>query len=422
MKKISTLTIKTIKTIVMVIIIVMPWTSLIYGNHDILEIDAAAAILIDAHRGQIIYEKNSNVKLHISSANKIMTALLAIENEPRPSEAKVTVSRKAVAVEGAKSNLQVGDQYIVEDLIYAVVLTPENDSTNALAEYIAGDIEPFVDLMNEKAKDLGMYDTIFANPTGLFHESQHTTANDMALLIRYALNNPGFERVFSSRTWFWKDQDYRMLRNENRLFWSYDGIDGGRIGFNDFNRKTSVTTATRDNMRLVSIVLDCPDESLDNDTIKLLDYGFENYKRSVLVSKGQLIDRKSIGDEIVDLISIRDHYYVHPIGNSYLKGSELEFENELAPPITVNQEVGIARYILDDDTVIEVKLYPSENVYSAVSFFSSLVEKMTQYREITILLIILIAIEIVLLIYKLIKMTIYIFNKILFKFKNSYKT
>lgn len=113
-------------------------TSLIGANTNEPEIDSVSAILIDAHRGQILFEKNPKEKLHISSANKIMTALLTIEKEPRPEESKVTISRRAVTVDGAVSNLEVGEQYRVEDLIYSVMLKSANDSANALAEYIGG--------------------------------------------------------------------------------------------------------------------------------------------------------------------------------------------------------------------------------------------------------------------------------------------
>ncbi|AUG57235.1 D-alanyl-D-alanine carboxypeptidase family protein [Acetivibrio saccincola] len=392
-------------------------TSLIGANTNEPEIDSVSAILIDAHRGQILFEKNPKEKLHISSANKIMTALLTIEKEPRPEESKVTISRRAVTVDGAVSNLEVGEQYRVEDLIYSVMLKSANDSANALAEYIGGSIEDFVNLMNQKAEELGMEDTVFVNPTGLQEEGQYTTAYDMARLMRYALNNPGFERVFKARAWIWADQN-EFLQNENKLFWSRDDVDGGRIGFNDIERQTSITSATQENMRLVAIVLDSPEATLDENVNKLLDYGFANFKRSILVEKEQRFRMLSVGDEVVELISKSDYYYVHPIGVDYVKEVETHIEDIIEPPLTKEQEVGFVRYILMDDTFIDVKIYPKDNVYSNVSMLSNIIRKLKEYKELTFLIAALIILEIIIIIYKLIKGFVYVFSKIKMKFKN----
>lgn len=392
-------------------------TSLIGANTNEPEIDSVSAILIDAHRGQILFEKNPKEKLHISSANKIMTALLTIEKEPRPEESKVTISRRAVTVDGAVSDLEVGGQYRVEDLIYSVMLKSANDSANALAEYIGGSIEDFVNLMNQKAEELGMEDTVFVNPTGLQEEGQYTTAYDMARLMRYALNNPGFERVFKARAWIWADQN-EFLQNENKLFWSRDDVDGGRIGFNDIERQTSITSATQENMRLVAIVLDSPEATLDENVNKLLDYGFANFKRSILVEKEQRFRMLSVGDEVVELISKSDYYYVHPIGVDYVKEVETHIEDIIEPPLTKEQEVGFVRYILMDDTFIDVKIYPKDNVYSNVSMLSNIIRKLKEYKELTFLIAALIILEIIIIIYKLIKGFVYVFSKIKMKFKN----
>ncbi|HOA97643.1 MAG TPA: D-alanyl-D-alanine carboxypeptidase family protein [Acetivibrio saccincola] len=392
-------------------------TSLIGANTNEPEIDSVSAILIDAHRGQILFEKNPKEKLHISSANKIMTALLTIEKEPRPEESKVTISRRAVTVDGAVSNLEVGEQYRVEDLIYSVMLKSANDSANALAEYIGGSIEDFVNLMNQKAEELGMEDTVFVNPTGLQEEGQYTTAYDMARLMRYALNNPGFERVFKARAWIWADQN-EFLQNENKLFWSRDDVDGGRIGFNDIERQTSITSATQENMRLVAIVLDSPEATLGENVNKLLDYGFANFKRSILVEKEQRFRMLSVGDEVVELISKSDYYYVHPIGVDYVKEVETHIEDIIEPPLTKEQEVGFVRYILMDDTFIDVKIYPKDNVYSNVSMLSNIIRKLKEYKELTFLIAALIILEIIIIIYKLIKGFVYVFSKIKMKFKN----
>ena len=248
------------------------------------EIKAPSAILMEVQRGQILYQKNPKLKLHVSCANKIMTGLIALEKMQNQLNTNITVSKKAVSVEGAVLNLEVGGKYPVEDLIYSVLLGSANDSANVLAEYIGGDEKGFVELMNKKAQELEMKDTYFTNPTGLYDEKQYTTAYDLAVLIRYALTKSStFNEMFSAKARPWVDGT-QILINSNELFWSYDGVDGGKTGYNEIDRQTAITTATRNGQRLICIVLDSPEESMYDDSVKLLDYGFLNFRTCILVS------------------------------------------------------------------------------------------------------------------------------------------
>ena len=171
-------------------------------------------------------------------------------------------------------------------------------------------------------------------------------------------------------------------------------------------------------MRLVAIVLDSPEATLDENVNKLLDYGFANFKRSILVEKEQRFRMLSVGDEVVELISKSDYYYVHPIGVDYVKEVETHIEDIIEPPLTKEQEVGFVRYILMDDTFIDVKIYPKDNVYSNVSMLSNIIRKLKEYKELTFLIAALIILEIIIIIYKLIKGFVYVFSKIKMKFKN----
>lgn len=391
----------------------------VFAVNEVPEIKAASAILVESKRDQILFEKDSKTKLHISSANKIMTALLALEKVGTKLETQVTVSKNALSVEGSILNLEVGGKYTVEDLVYTVILTSANDSAIALAEHVGGDLQAFVDIMNEKARDLKMKDTKFTNATGLFDEQQYTTAYDLSLLIRYALSNPYFERIFSSQAKLWNNQGkMEIITNSNNLFWSYDGIDGGKTGYNETDRQTAITTATRDNMRIISIVLDSPGTSVYEDSTKLLDYGFNNYRTGILVRKEQSLEKIVVSDKEVSLISPVDVYYTFPIGEDYIKSIDLKINENMELPVLKTQVAGVMKYKLMDGTEIGVDLYPAANVYSSVDMFSSLVKTLMEYREITILLLVLVCVEIILILLKIIKSIKSAFSYVLSKSRN----
>ena len=156
-----------IQCLVAVLVIVFSCTEFAFADREPLQIAAPSAILVESQRGQVLYEKDPKMKLHISSANKIMTALITLENMKDQLNTKVTISKNAVSVEGAALNLEVGEKYSVEDLLYSVIMDSVNDSAIALAEYIGGDEKRFVELMNKKAKELQMSYTHFTNATGL---------------------------------------------------------------------------------------------------------------------------------------------------------------------------------------------------------------------------------------------------------------
>lgn len=345
-----------------------------------------------------------------------MTAILVIEKGDL--EAKVTISKESSTLEGSVLFLTVGEKYAVEDLLNAIIITNANDAANALAEYIGGDINKFVEIMNNKAKELNMKNTNFINPTGLYDDSQYTTANDIAILMKYALSLPAFNRIFSYRAVPWVDKKGTdLLTNSNKLFWSYDGVDGGKIGYNQKELQTAITTATRNNRRLIAIVLDAPKDSAPQDSVKLLDYGFNNFRKGVLVPKNQTLTNTTIGDKEINLITNSDIYYTHPIGETYVKNFSFSIVKDIKPPITKSMIVGIARYTLNDGTIIDVNLYPETEILPPDNFRTTLMKQLKENKDIFILLIILICIEILIIIYKIIKGIV----KLIILVKNRYK-
>ena len=192
------------------------------------------------------------------------------------------------------------------------------------------------------------------------------------------------------------------MTNSNNLFWGYDGVDGGKTGYNEIERQSVITTATRNNMRVISIILDSPEEDVYEDSTKLLDYGFANYKTGILVKKEQTIETLPVGDKTIDLISPIDVYYTFPIGQDYIKDFEFKTRNNRLLSLKI-KIVGAMKHVLKDDTEITVDLYPSANVYSSVDMFSTLVKSMVEYKDITILLLILVGIELILILLKVLE-------------------
>ncbi|HOJ10239.1 MAG TPA: serine hydrolase [Clostridiales bacterium] len=363
-------------------------------------IKAPSAILVEAERGQILYKKQADKKLHISTANKIMTAILAIEKNDLG--AKVTISKESSSSEGSLLFLAIGEKYTVEDLLNAIIITNANDAANALAEYAGGDINMFVEMMNKKAQALNMQDTNFTNPTGLYDSAQYSTAKDIAVLIRYALSLPDFNRIISYRAVPWVDkQGVDLLTNTNKLFWSYDGVDGGKTGFNNKEQQTAITAATRNNIRLISIVLDAPENSVFSDSSNLLDYGFNNFKKGILVSKSQDLKSISVGSKEIKLISANDVYYIYPVGENYVRSISFNIVKDFKPPITRNSLAGIAHYTLKDGTVIDVNLYPETDILPPEKFYTKLINKLKESKDLYILVIMLIIMEILIMFYKI---------------------
>lgn len=359
-------------------------------------ISAPSALLMEAETGQVLYEKKPETPLHISAANKLMAVLVAVENGNLSSF--VTVSSDSVVTEGATLNLVVGEKYLLSDLLYSIMLVSANDATTAVAEHISsGDTEKFVELMNQTAEKLGMTNTYFVNPTGLYDERQYTTAKDIALLVRYAIANQQFNTIFSTKikTWYGKN-DARLLTSPINLFWAYDGILGGKTGYNIKEKQSLICTASRTNMKLISVVLDTPEDAMMPDTTALLDYGFGNFWKSTLVSKNEIIKTVEHEGHEVRLISLSDIMYVHPIGESYIK--EFEFSVDLKPPLKKTTPAGSATYILNDGTEIRIGLYPESEIVPVEDIKTRIQKRILENKDIFLIVAVLVAIEALLLV------------------------
>lgn len=235
------------------------------------DISANNAVLIEQETGEVLYEKEAFDERSIASITKIMTALLAIESGKL--EETVTVSRNAIYTEGSSIYLEQGEKMKLGDLVYGLMLRSGNDAAVAIAEHIGESEEGFVFLMNEKARWLGMNHTQFNNPHGLDHEFHYSSAYDMAILTRAAMQNETYQKISATKD-FKSDQRSYSWQNKHRLVTGYyQYATGGKTGFTKRTGRTLVTTAEKDGQTLIAVTLNGPNDW--NDHINLFEWGFE---------------------------------------------------------------------------------------------------------------------------------------------------
>lgn len=252
------------------------------------EITGEAAVLMNSKTGQVLFEKNPFLRVYPASTTKIMTAILALESG-RIGET-VSITLEACAIEGSAIGLQEGEQFLLEDLIYALMLNSGNDSAVAIACHVGGSVEGFVQLMNKRAAELGAADTHFNNPNGLPDPNHYSTARDMALIARYAMQNPEFREIVSTKIKTITRSDpnaQTYLENGNRLLWNYQGAIGVKTGYTEEARQCLVSAAAKEDRELIAVVMKSEGYDIWTDSSKLLDCGFIEFNQTALVEAGK---------------------------------------------------------------------------------------------------------------------------------------
>ena len=242
---------------------------------------AASAVLMEQRSGRVFYEQSADDERLIASITKIMTALVALEHGELQEEYTVT---EADMAEGSSMYLKPGETLRLEELLYALMLSSGNDAALAVSHCVSGELEDFVELMNDTARHLGMTHSHFANPNGLDSEGHYSSARDMAVLAARALENQDFKRIVSTASITIGD---RYLANHNKLLRLCEGCIGVKTGYTRAAGRTLVSAASREGMTLVCVTLNDGDDW--NDHMKLLDYGFENYHMEVAAPAGRVL-------------------------------------------------------------------------------------------------------------------------------------
>ena len=248
-----------------------------------LEVTSKSAILMDEDSGRILYAENIDDKRLIASTTKIMTAILAIESGKL--EDVVTIKEDILEAYGSNIYISIGEEISLKDLVYGLMLRSGNDAAIAISSYVSGSVEEFVKLMNNKAKELNMTNTSFCNPHGLDEKCENiSSARDMALLTKYANHNEMYKKIVGTKRHVVKTnlKTYDWY-NKNKLLSSYEYTTGGKTGFTEKARRTLVTSATKDDVNLIVVTLNDPNDFKTHED--LYEYGFNNYKKYLILSK-----------------------------------------------------------------------------------------------------------------------------------------
>lgn len=326
-----------------------------------LDVSAKACIMIEATTGNIIYEKNSHDVLPMASTTKIMTTILSLESGDL--DTPFIVDSNAIKVEGSSMGLLEGDTVTKRALCYGMMLPSGNDSANATAVKIGGSIENFASMMNSKAKEIGMNNTLFVTPSGLDEGGHSSTAYDMALLTRYALKNPDFREICgssSAQVQFGNPPYNRWLKNTNKLLNMCEGVIGVKTGFTDDAGRCLVSACERNGITLIVITLNAPNDW--NDHISLYDYGFNQVAFDSPKDESFTVNVVGGDKDIIKLERSQEILLPKVNGCNTEYQSKTYLNNFEYAPITKGEILGYVEYYYNDEVVATSNLVSSENI------------------------------------------------------------
>ena len=340
-------------------------------NETSLAPKAKSAIMIEATTGDIIFEKNADEKLPPASMTKIMSMLLIIESIEKGVIAwdeMVTVSENASGMGGSQILLETGEEMSVEDLFKGIAIASGNDAVVALAEKIAGTEEMFVDMMNEKAKDLGLTNTNFKNPHGLDEVNHYSTARDMSIMARELVKHKKvLEYTSIYETYLRENLDTKVwLVNTNKLVRFYDGIDGLKTGYTKGAGYCLTATANKNNMRLIAVVMGEETSQLRNSEVtSMMDYGYAQYSLEILLDTDSILGKVEVDkgkNRYVEVVPKENITFLNKkVANKKNATYKVKIKNVKAP-VKVGDEVGTIYVYEEDDVIRKVPITVKDNV------------------------------------------------------------
>lgn len=334
-------------------IVVFLLLTILFIPHNIfaLSLSCRSCILMDSDSGRILYEKDIDNPRLIASITKIMTAILAIESNKLNDI--VTVGEEVLTMYGSNIYLELGEKMKLLDILYGLMLRSGNDAAVVIAKNVAGSEEKFVKMMNNKAKELGMTNTIFNNCHGLDENTQNkSTAHDMALLSSYAIKNPTYKEIVGTKKYIIaSDKKTYLWNNRNLLLKQYKYAIGGKTGYTPSAGKTLVTNAKKDNLILTAVTLN--DGNQYDSHITLYEYGFENYKRYKILDKNKF---KIDDNYYKDKIYIKEDFY-YPLTEIEKDKVKVLVKLYKLENYKDNDEVGEVIVSLNNEDIYSEKVY-----------------------------------------------------------------
>lgn len=340
-----------------------------------ITVNAASWVLMKYDTQKILSSHNMHEKKRPASLEKIMTAYIiarAIKNDQIQWDDKVTISHKAWRAPGSQMYIKAGNKVSVRHLMEGMIIASGNDAAVALAQYYAGGVKPFVQLMNDTAQSLGMNDTHFANASGLPAKKQYTSSYDMAVLTRAFINNfPKIYQIFAQKTFEWSDI---KQKNRNKLLFSNADVDGVKTGYTEKAGYNLVASAEKNNSRLISVVMATPSPRVRKEASnQLLNYGFRFFKTVKLIQKNERVDTVSIANaekqnRQLNIYSQRTVKATIPKGAKPYIQKQINYQEKIQAPIQKNEILGTIDFKLDGQKIGSTNVVAESKVTEAGFF------------------------------------------------------
>ena len=334
-----------------------------------LNLQSGSAILIDQDSGQVLYEHNSHDKLRPASVTKIMSILLIMEaldsGEIKLTD-KVPCSEKASSMGGSQIWLTTTETLTVDEMLKCMCVVSANDCTVAMAEFLCGSTDAFVDKMNKRAKELGMNDTCFKNCHGIDEDDHVTSSYDIAIMSRELLSkHPSIKNY----TTIWMDSirdGKSQLVNTNKLVRNYEGCTGLKTGSTSLALYNLSASATRDNLNLIAVIMKAPTTALRfSEAKQLLDYGFNNYTSYQLSTENEIVKNISISQGVeknLNAIYSSSNNIMLPKGSESKITQEINIPDTLTAPISQGEKIGEINYYLDGNLLASVDIVSDRSI------------------------------------------------------------
>ena len=369
---------KNINRIVSVLLVLLMFTmfiSSVYAEDQSLNLDSPVALLMDLKTGKILYEKEIDKKMYPASLTKVLTAIIVLENCDLNEVATVSYDAVMDIASGyVTANLQVGEELTVEQLLYVLMVGSSNDAAVVLAEHVSGSVEEFSKLMNEKAKEIGCTSSNFVNPNGAHDENHYSTARDLSIIARYAMQNETFRTIVKTTSYklpqtnkydkedrlFTTTNSLLMLNNNNRAdnyFYKY--ATGIKTGFTTPAKNCLIASSNKENLELLTVVLGAGENSEGlsaryKDTINMFEYGYSNYTLRQVIKSGGVVQTVPIKNATrdtkkLDAVVSNDIAVLIKMENKDIALlPEVHLNDNLKAPIKKGDKIGSVTYKVED--------------------------------------------------------------------------
>ncbi len=348
-------------------------------------VSADGVVIMDGQTGQVLYSKNPNTPYPPASTTKIMTALLTLENCSL--DDKVTVSKNAASVDpsSSRAGLRENEELTIKDLLYGLQFVSGNDCALALAEHVGGSVDNFSEMMNKRAEELGCKNTNFVNPNGLYDDNHRTTAFDLALIMRELVKHPEYSEIATDPVTYSITPSnmqglVHKVSNENKMvcnsgMYHLDGFEGGKTGYTIQSLHSYVASASRNGQRFIVTWMHAKPTTHYDETIKLMNYAFNNFETKKLYSKGDIVTNcQTDSNNTIPLVASEDFYYLTDKGSSQVPVSEISKDLDLSKKsFSKDDIVTEASILLDGKSIGKLKLASGEDHLTALSVLSSVI-------------------------------------------------